>query len=140
MALKKSLSDLEQLSRREKQIMDILFANGPSTVSEVTERIPDDLSKNSVRTFLTILSNKAMVSRTKQGREFIYSPSSEKTAAARSAMGRLLDVFFNGSVSDAVAASFSGTKEQISEDELVRLEELIAEARRKKQDPDQLVR
>ena len=76
-----------------------------------------------------------MVTRTKEGREFIYSPSSEKAAAARSAFGKLLDVFFNGSVSDAVAARFSGSKEQIGEDELVRLEKLIAEARRKKSNP-----
>jgi len=132
MSFTKPTAKLSELSRREAQIMEVLYANGPSTVAGLTEKIPADLTRNAIRTFLTILTSKGVVTRTKQGREFIYSPSSEKAAAARSALGRLLDVFFNGSVSDAVAANFSSAKEQIDEDELVRLEKLIAEARRKK--------
>jgi BlaI family transcriptional regulator, penicillinase repressor len=132
MSLKKHAAELSELSRREAQIMEVLYATGPTTVADLTEKMPADLSRNAIRTFLTILTSKGVVTRTKQGREFIYTPSSEKAAAARSAFGRLLDVFFNGSVSDAVAARFSGSKEQIGEDELVRLEMLIADARRKK--------
>ncbi len=127
---KKPTAELSELSRREIQIMELLFANGPMTVAELTEKMPDELSQNGIRTFVTILTNKGKLKRTKQGREFIYSPTSEKSAVAHSALGKLLDVFFNGSLSDAVAARFSGTKAKINEQELSRLEELIAEARR----------
>ena len=123
---------LSELSRREIQIMEILYANGPMTVADLTEKMPDDLSRNGIRTFVTILTSKGKLTRTKQGREFIYTPSSEKTAVAHTALGKLLDVFFNGSLSDAVAARFSGTKAKIDEKELARLEKLITEARSKK--------
>lgn len=132
MPTKKTTAELSELSRREIQIMEILFANGPMTVAELTEKMPDELSQNGIRTFVTILTNKGKLKRTKQGREFIYTPTSEKSAVAHSALGKLLDVFFNGSLSDAVAARFSGTKAKITEMELSRLEELIAEARRSK--------
>ena len=112
--------------------MEILFASGPLTVADLTEKMPEELSRNAVRTFLTILTSKGKVTRTKQGREFIYAPSSEKAAVAHLALGKLLDVFFNGSLSNAVAARFYGTKERIDEKELDDLEKLIAEARAKK--------
>lgn len=131
----KSSDALSELSRREIQIMEILYACGPLTVAELTEKMPDDLSRNGIRTFLTILTSKGKLTRTKAGREFTYSPTSEKTEVAHTALGRLLDVFFNGSLSDAVAARFSGTQENISDTELARLEELIAEARRSKSQP-----
>jgi predicted transcriptional regulator len=128
----KASTELSELSRREIQIMEILFANGPMTVAELTEKMPDDLSRNGIRTFVTILTSKGKLTRTKQGREFIYAPSSEKAAVAHSALGKLLDVFFNGSLSDAVAARFSGTKGKIDDAELARLEKLIADVRRSK--------
>jgi len=125
----KSSNALSELSRRETQIMEILFASGPLTVADITEKMPGDLSRNGIRTFLTILTHKGKVTRTKEGREFIYAPSSEKAAVAHTALGKLLDVFFNGSLSDAVAARFSGTKGKIDEKELARLEKLISEMR-----------
>jgi predicted transcriptional regulator len=121
-----------ELSRRENQIMEILYAKGPSTVVQITAQMPDNLSRNAIRTFLTLLEGKGSVTRTKEGREFIYSPATEKSAAAQSALSKVLDVFFDGSLSDAVAARFSGSSKKISIDELSRLEELINEARRKK--------
>jgi len=126
-----SLMSQNELSRRERQIMDILYAQGPSTVAQVTSRMPDDLSRNAVRTFLTLLEGKNSVTRTKEGREFIYQPATEKSDAAQSALSKVLDVFFDGSLSDAVAARFSGSKKKISPDELTELEQLIKEARRK---------
>jgi len=120
------------LSRRERQIMEILYSRGPSTVAEVAEEMPDPLSRNAVRTFLTLLEGKGKVTRKKQGREFTYRTATDKKKAAQSALSKVLDVFFEGSLSDAVAARFSGSKEELPEDELARLEELISEARRKK--------
>ncbi|MFT6861544.1 MAG: putative transcriptional regulator [Akkermansiaceae bacterium] len=121
-----------ELSRRENQIMEILYSKGPSTVVQITDHMPDELSRNAVRTFLTLLEGKRSVTRTKEGREFIYSPATEKSTAAQSALSKVLDVFFDGSLSDAVAARFSGSSPKISPAELARLEELIREARRKK--------
>jgi len=121
-----------ELSRRENQIMEILYGHGASTVAEVTERMPDPLSRNGVRTFLTLLEGKGRVTRVKQGREFIYQPATEKSKAAQSALSKVLDVFFDGSLSDAVAARFNGNKKKITDDELARLEKLIQDARRKK--------
>lgn len=135
MPSEKPSDTLSELSRREIQIMEILYSSGPLTVADLTEKMPDDLSRNGIRTFLTILTSKGKLTRTKAGREFTYSPTREKTEVAHTALGRLLDVFFNGSLSDAVAARFSGTKEKIDDTELARLEELIAEARRSKSQP-----
>ncbi|MEN8716740.1 MAG: BlaI/MecI/CopY family transcriptional regulator [Verrucomicrobiales bacterium] len=121
-----------ELSRRENQIMEILYAKGPSTVAQITSSMPDDLSRNAVRTFLTLLEGKRSVTRTKEGREFIYSPATEKSDAAQSALSKVLDVFFDGSLSDAVAARFNGSTKKISPDELARLEKLIRQARLRK--------
>ena len=119
-----------EFSRRERQIMDILYVKGPSTVTEVTSHMPDDLSRNAVRTFLTLLEGKRSVTRIKEGREFIYQPATEKSTAAHSALSKVLDVFFDGSLSEAVAARFDGSTKKISKDELTRLEALIKEARK----------
>jgi len=121
-----------ELSRRESQIMEILYASGPSTVTQVTNLMPDPLSRNAVRTFLTLLEGKGKVTRTKNGREFTYCPATDKSKAAQSALTKVLDVFFNGSLSDAVAARFGGNTKKISDDELSRLEELVKQARSKK--------
>ncbi len=121
-----------ELSRRERQILEILFERGPSTVAEITDALPDTLSRNAVRTFLTHLTSKGAVTREKHGREFTYHPATEKSTAAEGALSKVLDVFFNGSLSDAVAARFGGGKKKISDKELARLESLIEEARRQK--------
>jgi predicted transcriptional regulator len=93
--------------------------------------MPDKLSRNAVRTFLTLLEGKRSVTRIKEGREFIYQPATEKSAAAQSALSKVLDVFFDGSLSGAVAARFSGDSKKISPEELTQLENLIKEARKK---------
>lgn len=121
-----------ELSRRENQIMEILYAKGPSTVAQITEAMPDELTRNAVRTFLTLLEGKNSVTRTKEGREFIYSPATKKSDAAQSALSKVLDVFFDGSLSNAVAARFTGNDKKITPDELARIEDLIRDARHNK--------
>lgn len=121
-----------ELSRRERQILEILFERGPSTVVQITDVMPDPLSRNAIRTFLTHLTSKGAVIREKHGREFTYHPATEKSDAAQSALSKVLDIFFNGSVSNAVAARFGGGKKKISDTELAELEALIEEARRQK--------
>ena len=121
-----------ELSRRENQIMEILYAKGPSTVAQIAAAMPNELTRNAVRTFLTLLEGKRSVTRTKKGREFIYSPATEKSDAAQSALSKVLDVFFDGSLTNAVAARFTGNNKKLTPDELARLENLIREARRNK--------
>jgi BlaI family penicillinase repressor len=130
MSKKKASPALQNLSKRESQIMELLYGHGASTVARVADLFPEPLSRNALRTFLGILENKGCVTRTKEGREFIYAPTTEHKEAANSALSKVLNVFFKGSLSDAVAASFTGTKEKIDEDELSRLEALIAQARK----------
>ena len=112
--------------------MEILYANGPSTVAQITMAMPDKLTRNAVRTFLTLLEGKNSVTRIKEGREFIYSPATKKSDTAHSALSKVLDVFFDGSLSNAVAARFTGNDKKITPDELARIEDLIRDARRNK--------
>lgn len=120
------------LSRRENQIVDILFTNGESSVIEITDAMPDDLTRNAVRTFLTILEGKKQVIRRKKGREFFYTAATDKDSAAQNALGKVLDVFFNGSLSTAVAAQFTSSG-KIKDEELEKLQELIDATRKNKQ-------
>ena len=130
---RKNTQALQNLSRRERQIMELFFTESPCTVAQVTERFPDTLSNNAIRTFLGILENKGLLKREKKGREFIYAPTLDSDTAAQSALSKVLDVFFQGSLSDAVAARFSANHADMDDEELARLEELIAEARRQNQ-------
>ena len=111
------------LSRRENQIMEILFSQGECSVIQITEAMPDELSRNAIRTFLTILEGKRYITRRKEGREFYYSALTDKTKAADSALGKVLDVFYNGSLSNALASQFTNGK-KIKEDELEKLQNL----------------
>ena len=108
--------------------MDILYQRGECSVIEITEAMHDELSRNAIRTFLTILEGKKQITRQKRGREFFYQAARDKKTAANSAINKVLDVFFNGSISSAVAARFTES-EQINEEELERLQQLIDEAR-----------
>src|SRR6476469_9107147 len=122
--------DAGQLSKRERQIMDVIYARGEATVSQVMEGIPDPPMRGALRTLLRILENKGHLTHRKQGREFIYRPTQARGQAGRSALGRVLDVFFGGSLGDAVAAHLSDPRRaaRLSPEELRRLSDLIENA------------
>ena len=130
MARKKKPEALSGLSRRETQIMEILFGLGEATVGAVTERMPDDLSPNGVRTMLTILESKGRVTRRKEGREFIYKPATDPAVAGQSALQQVLRVFFDGSLKQALQARFTGEGAAPDAAEIAELEALIREAKR----------
>lgn len=109
--------------------MDILFSRGECNVKDITDAMPDELSRNAIRTFLTILEGKRYITRRKDGREFLYTAVPDKKEAGDSAFGKVLDVFFNGSISTAIAAQFTNGK-QIKDDELDKMQKLIEEARK----------
>ena len=119
------------LSRRERQIMDIVYRLKEATVNQVVEVMSDRLSRVTVRTMLRVLEEKGHLKHTVQGREFVYHPVRPRRRAGQSAMRRLVDTFFDGSLAEAVAAHIVDPGAEIDEAELKRLSALIREARKK---------
>ena len=119
--------DAGQLSKRERQIMDVVYARGEATVSQVMEGIPDPPMRGALRTLVRILEKKGHLTHRKQGREFIYRPTQARGQAGRSALKRVLDVFFGGSLENAVAAHLSDPRQaaKLTGEELRRLSELV---------------
>lgn len=118
-----------KLSRRERQIMDVLFQRGTATAAEVREGMPEAPSYSAVRAQLRILENKGHVRHEQDGPRYLYCPTVTKDRAKRSAMSHLVDTFFNGSAEQAMAALLDDSAAALSKDELDRLENLIQQAR-----------
>lgn len=126
------MADSTQLSKRERQIMDVIYAHGEATVTQVLAGMPDPPVRGALRTHLKILENKGHLTHREKGREFIYRPTQPRGQAGRSALGRVLDVFFGGSLESAVAAHLTDPRRagKLSPEELERLSKLIEEARK----------
>jgi BlaI family transcriptional regulator, penicillinase repressor len=124
---------LERLSRRERQIMEVLYARGEATAAEVLGSISAPSGYSSIRTLLRVLEDKGQVVRAgKSGRAVVYKPATRRSVAQRSAIRRLLRTFFNGSIEDGVAALLSARGRQLSDEELGRLTRLVDDARQKR--------
>jgi BlaI family transcriptional regulator, penicillinase repressor len=124
---------LDGFSRRERQIMDVLYARGEATAGDVLEAIADPSGYSSIRTLLRVLEEKGHVVRAgKSGRAVVYKPATARSIAQRSAIRRLLETFFNGSIEDGVAALLSGRARQPTDQELDRLAQLVRRARKKR--------
>jgi len=121
----------DPLSRRERQIMDILYARGEATAAEVHADLPDPPSRTAVRTLLRILEDKGHVRHKQDGLRYVYQPSRPRGHAGRSAFRRVLDTFFEGSLEKAVAAHLGDAATDLTPDELARLADLIHQARKK---------
>jgi predicted transcriptional regulator len=124
-------SDVAHLSRRERQIMVVIYSREEATAAEITAALTDAPSHTAVRTFLGILERKGHLTHRKRGREFIYRPTRPRGAVARSALRQLLATFFDNSVERALASYIADPKTKLSEDDLKRLESLIEQARKK---------
>ncbi|MGB2987810.1 MAG: BlaI/MecI/CopY family transcriptional regulator [Phycisphaerae bacterium] len=118
------------LSRRETQIMEILYARGEGTVREVRDAIKDSPSYNSVRVILGILENKGFITHRREGRSYVYRPRGHVEHAKRSAMRHLLDTFFRGSTPSAVSAFIDMAAAELTEKELGNLARQIRSKRR----------
>lgn len=118
----------DPLSRRERQIMDILFAEGEASVNVIHNKLPDVLTHTAIRTFLRILSEKGHIRRRKQGREYLYRPRARREPAGKQAMRRVLNTFFEGSLEKAVAAHLADRQTKLSPDELKRIQQMITDA------------
>src|SRR5688500_18642672 len=96
-----------ELSKRERQLIDVVYAHGAATVSQVLAGLTDAPMRGALRTLLRILERKGHLTHRQVGREFVYRPTQPRGQAGRSALGRVLDVFFGGSLESAVAAHLS---------------------------------
>ncbi|KAB2851051.1 MAG: BlaI/MecI/CopY family transcriptional regulator [Sphingopyxis terrae] len=119
---------LSSLPPREREIVDILYERGASTVTEIGEALPAELSGSAIRAMLKRLEAKGFVVREASDRGFLYAPSVEEKTASKSALTQVVRVFFNGSATSA-AAALLGMQDKMSAGDLDELEKLIAEAR-----------
>ncbi len=132
------MSTLPNLSRRERQIMDAVYAKGKATATDVLETIPDPPTRTAVRTLLRILEAKGHLQHNphaKRGREFVYQPTHSRDSAGKSAFARAIRTFFDGSLEKAVAAYLGDPKAEVPPEELRRLSALIKKARRQEKEP-----
>ena len=118
-----------QLSRRERQIMDVVYRHGKVTAQEVLAELPDPPSYSAVRAMLRLLEEKGHVRHEQDGPRYVYLPTVHRDRARRSAMRHLVRTFFDGSTEDAVAALLQNDG-GMSDAELERLSQLIDAAKR----------
>ena len=117
------------LSRRERQIMEVLYRDGTATATEVLAKIPDPPSYSAVRAMLRVLENKGHVRHASEGTRYVYTPTLPRERAGGPALANVLETFFDGSTEKAVAALLDMSPQGLSEDELDRLSQLIDQAR-----------
>jgi BlaI family transcriptional regulator, penicillinase repressor len=118
------------LSRRERQIVDILYRRGRATAAEVMDDLPGSPSYSTVRTQLRVLEEKGHVRHEEEGLRYIYLPAVPRAAARKPALRHLVDTFFDGSAANVVSALLGGEGARLSDEELDRIAELVARARK----------
>lgn len=126
MRTKKTFSNL---SRRERQIMEVLYRDRQGTASEVLAALPDPPGYSAVRAMLRVLENKGLVRHVAEGTRYVYLPTLPRERAGRPAMAKVLETFFEGSTEKAVAALLDLSRADLSDDDLDRLSRLIEQAR-----------
>jgi BlaI family penicillinase repressor len=118
------------LARRERQIMDILYRRGRATANDVMADLPGDPSYSTVRTQLRVLESKGHVRHEEEGLRYVYMPALPRRVARKSALRHLVETFFEGSTEKVVGALLGGDGGRVSDDELARIAELVANARK----------
>jgi len=121
---------VHELSRRERQIIDILYAQGRATAAEVQSLLPAPPSYSAVRAMLRILEEKGHVHHEQDGPRYVYLPTVARDNAKRSAMRHVLQTFFDGSTAQAISALLDDSSAKLSDAELDRLARMIEHARR----------
>ena len=118
------------LSRRERQIMDILFRLGRATAAEVMDALPGNSSYSTVRTQLRVLEEKGHVRHDADGVRFVYMAAVARHTARKSALRHVVETFFEGSAEKAVAALLGGEGAKLTDEQIGRIAEMIAKARK----------
>ncbi len=124
------MSALAGLSRRERQIMEILYQRGKASAAEVRELMPEAPGYSAVRAMLRVLEEKGHVRHQEEGLKYVYAPVVAREKAKRSAVKHLLDTFFSGSPEQAVAALLDVSATRLTREELERMAEMIEKAKR----------
>jgi BlaI family transcriptional regulator, penicillinase repressor len=125
-----SKSRLTALSRRERDIMDVLFRLGRATAEDVMREVSGQPSYSTVRTQLRVLEEKGHVRHQEEGRRFVYMPAVARAAARKFALRHVVDTFFEGSVERVVAALLGGEAVRLSDDDLRRIQALVDDAKK----------
>ena len=120
----------QELGRRERQIMDAVYQLGEGSVGDVRAKLPNPPSYSAVRTMIRLLERKGYLRHRKAGTKYVYRPTEPHESASRSALGHLVDTFFGGSASDAVAALLDVSSNRLSDADYRRMQQLIEEARK----------
>ena len=122
---------LEKLGSRERQIMEIVFRRGRATAADVLSDLPDAPSNSAVRGMLRLLQEKGHLRHEYEGPRYVYMPTTDPDRVSRSAVRHLVRTFFDNSAGSAVAAMLGMYEARLDDDDLERLEEMIARARAK---------
>lgn len=122
--------DSPALSRREREIMDVVYALGRATAHDVRDAMPDAPSYSTVRALLRVLETKGHLTHVEEGPRYIYLPTVARAKARTRALAHIVNTFFDGSARDAVAALIGTRERGLSEAELKELAALIAAARK----------
>jgi len=118
------------LSRREREIMDVIYRAGRASVAEVLDQLTDPPSYSAVRALLRVLEDKGHLRHEEDGPRYVFLPTVPRERARQSALRQILHTFFDGSTEQAVAALLDLSSTKLSEAELDRLSRLIADARK----------
>jgi predicted transcriptional regulator len=118
------------LTRREREIMDIIFRLGRATAHEVLDGLAEPPSYSAVRALLRLLEERGHVKHVEEGQKYVYMPAVSRSDARRSALTHVVRTFFGGSVEDAVATLVDSSRAKLSSDELDRLAQLIEKAKK----------
>jgi BlaI family transcriptional regulator, penicillinase repressor len=121
----------KHLSRREREIMEIIYQRGQATAAEVMERLHNPPSYSAVRALLRILEDKGELKHEQQGPRYVFIPRVTHETAKRTALKRLLEVFFNGSTEAAVATLLDISQARLTPEEWERLGQLVERSRKK---------
>ena len=124
------MSALAGLSRRERQIMEILYQRGKASASEVREAMEDAPGYSAVRAMLRVLEEKGHVRHIEEGLRYVYVPTVAREKAKRAAVKHVMDTFFNGSPEQIVAALLDISSTELTREELDRMSDLIENAKR----------
>jgi predicted transcriptional regulator len=121
---------MQKLSRRERQILDILYERGRATAAEILGALPDPPSYSATRALLRILEDKGHIKHEADGPRYVFSPRISKERASRSALKHLVQTFFDDSAGSAVAALLDSSSKKLTPQEIDRIEALIERARK----------
>jgi len=130
--MKPAKASLANLSRRERQIMEIVYARGAVTAREVEESLASPPSYSAVRAALSLLEKKGLLRHVQKGMSYTFEPAIPTDSVRAPALRQMVETFFNNSVESVVAALVDGSALKVSDEALDRIEKLISEARKKR--------